>query len=81
LAVKLDLVMRLGAKGVVMDGPDPMSVRDAVAIAQPDAVIHQMTAINPVHAGRGFSNAKAKRELDWHLLYPSWRQGFKEELA
>ncbi|HEY7487284.1 MAG TPA: NAD(P)-dependent oxidoreductase [Streptosporangiaceae bacterium] len=31
--------------------------------------------------GRGFSNAKAKRELGWRLRYPSWRQGFKEELA
>jgi nucleoside-diphosphate-sugar epimerase len=31
--------------------------------------------------GRGFCNAKAKRELGWQLRYPSWRQGFKEELA
>jgi len=31
--------------------------------------------------GRGFSNAKAKRELGWQPRYPSWRQGFKEELA
>jgi nucleoside-diphosphate-sugar epimerase len=31
--------------------------------------------------GRGFSNAKAKRELGWELRYPSWRQGFKEALA
>lgn len=31
--------------------------------------------------GRGFSNAKAKRVLDWGLRYPSWRIGFKEELA
>jgi nucleoside-diphosphate-sugar epimerase len=30
---------------------------------------------------RGASNAKAKRELGWELRYPSWRQGFKEELA
>jgi nucleoside-diphosphate-sugar epimerase len=30
--------------------------------------------------GRGFSNAKAKRELGWQLRYPSWRQGFREEL-
>ncbi|GAB3926148.1 dTDP-glucose 4,6-dehydratase [Microlunatus endophyticus] len=30
--------------------------------------------------GRGFSNAKAKRELGWTLRYPSWRQGFKAEL-
>ncbi|WP_202918368.1 NAD-dependent epimerase/dehydratase family protein [Streptomyces cavernae] len=31
--------------------------------------------------GRGFSNAKAKRELGWQLRHPSWRQGFEEELA
>jgi nucleoside-diphosphate-sugar epimerase len=31
--------------------------------------------------GRGFSNAKAKRELGWTLRHPSWRTGFKEELA
>ncbi|WP_232382765.1 NAD-dependent epimerase/dehydratase family protein [Actinomadura violacea] len=31
--------------------------------------------------GRGFSNAKAKRELGWELRHPSWRQGFKEELS
>ncbi len=31
--------------------------------------------------GRGFSNAKARRDLDWEPRYPSWRQGFKEELA
>jgi nucleoside-diphosphate-sugar epimerase len=30
--------------------------------------------------GRGFGNAKAKRELGWKLRYPSWRQGFKEGL-
>jgi nucleoside-diphosphate-sugar epimerase len=31
--------------------------------------------------GRGFSNAKAKRELGWEPRYPSWRRGFKEDLA
>jgi nucleoside-diphosphate-sugar epimerase len=31
--------------------------------------------------GRAFSNGKAKRELGWELRYPSWRQGFKAELA
>lgn len=31
--------------------------------------------------GRAFSNAKAKRELGWEPRYPSWRLGFKEELA
>ena len=31
--------------------------------------------------GRGFSNAKARRELGWRLRYPSWREGFEAELA
>ncbi len=31
--------------------------------------------------GRGFSNAKAKRELGWRLRYPSWREGFTKGLA
>jgi nucleoside-diphosphate-sugar epimerase len=30
---------------------------------------------------QGSSNAKAKRELGWQLRYPSWRQGFAEELG
>jgi nucleoside-diphosphate-sugar epimerase len=31
--------------------------------------------------GRGFSNAMATRVLGWELRYPSWRQGFREELT
>lgn len=38
-------------------------------------------AVAVMTEGRGFSNAKAKRELGWELRYPSWRQGFKETLA
>ncbi|WP_344665988.1 NAD(P)-dependent oxidoreductase [Catenulispora yoronensis] len=38
-------------------------------------------AVGMMVEGRGFSNAKAKRELGWRLRYPSWRQGFQEELA
>lgn len=30
---------------------------------------------------RGGSNGKAKRELEWHLVYPSWRRGFLEGLS
>jgi hypothetical protein len=30
---------------------------------------------------RGASNAKAKRELDLRLRYPTWRLGFTEGLA
>jgi nucleoside-diphosphate-sugar epimerase len=38
-------------------------------------------AVGVMTQGRGFSNAKAKRELGWEPRYPSWRQGFREELA
>jgi nucleoside-diphosphate-sugar epimerase len=38
-------------------------------------------AVAMMTEGRGFSNAKARRELGWELRYPSWRRGFKEALA
>jgi nucleoside-diphosphate-sugar epimerase len=38
-------------------------------------------AVTMMTEGRGFCNAKAKRELGWELHHPSWRQGFNEELA
>ena len=38
-------------------------------------------AVGMMTEGRGFSNAKAKRELGWDLRYPSWRQGFQKELS
>ena len=37
-------------------------------------------AVGIMTQGRAFSNAKAKRELGWELRFPSWRQGFKEEV-
>jgi nucleoside-diphosphate-sugar epimerase len=38
-------------------------------------------AVTMMTEGRGFSNAKAKRELGWELRYPSWREGFREGLT
>jgi len=38
-------------------------------------------AVMMMTEGRGFANAKAKRELGWELRYPSWREGFKEGLT
>ncbi|HEY6478545.1 MAG TPA: NAD(P)-dependent oxidoreductase [Streptosporangiaceae bacterium] len=40
-----------------------------------DVVVIMMTE------GRGFANAKAKRELGWQPSYPSWREGFKAGLS
>jgi nucleoside-diphosphate-sugar epimerase len=51
-AAKLDLLAQLGAAGVVMDGLDAASVGEAVAAAQPDTIVHEMTAISPAHAGQ-----------------------------
>ena len=38
-------------------------------------------AVTMMTEGRGFSNAKARRELGWEPRYPSWRQGFEAELT
>lgn len=51
-AAKLGLLQRLGADGVVMDGLDAASVGEAVGVARPDAIVHQMTAISMAHAGK-----------------------------
>jgi nucleoside-diphosphate-sugar epimerase len=44
-AGKIDEVRALGAHPVVVDGLDAVAVGRAVAEAQPDAIVHQMTAI------------------------------------
>ncbi|MEX1078215.1 MAG: NAD(P)-dependent oxidoreductase [Homoserinimonas sp.] len=49
---KLGMLRQLGADAVVMDGLDAESVGEAVAAAQPDVIVHQMTAISPAHAGK-----------------------------
>jgi nucleoside-diphosphate-sugar epimerase len=38
-------------------------------------------AVSFVTQARGADNAKAKRELAWKPIYPSWRQGFREALG
>jgi nucleoside-diphosphate-sugar epimerase len=49
---KVGTLQQLGADAVVMDGLDAVSVGAAVAAARPDAIVHQMTAIGPAHAGK-----------------------------
>jgi nucleoside-diphosphate-sugar epimerase len=51
-AAKVDLLVQLGADGVVMDGLDAASVGEAVAKANPDAIVHEMTALSVAHAGK-----------------------------
>ncbi len=90
------LAVEQQAKGVfniVDDEPAPVSewlpfLADAVGAKPPRRVpawlarlLAGKMAVEMVTEGRGFSNAKAKRELGWELRYPSWRQGFKEGLG
>jgi nucleoside-diphosphate-sugar epimerase len=37
--------------------------------------------VSMMTAGRGASNAKAKRELGWKLVHPTWREGFVNGLT
>ncbi|MBA2580093.1 MAG: NAD(P)H-binding protein, partial [Thermoleophilaceae bacterium] len=42
---KRQLVQELGGRPVVADALDPESVADAVARAEPEVIVHQLTAI------------------------------------
>jgi len=54
-----------------LGAPKPWHVPRFVGrLAAGEAGVVMMTEI------RGASNAKAKRELDWQPMHPSWRQGF-----
>jgi nucleoside-diphosphate-sugar epimerase len=62
---KFDLVRQLGAEPVVVDGLDASAVGESVARAEPDAIIHQMTALAGVsdlrHFDRTFATTNALR--------------------
>jgi len=64
-----ELARQLGAKA-------PYSIPRWIGrLAVGDAGVSIMTEI------RGSSNAKAKRELGWAPMYPSWREGFCAEAS
>lgn len=72
-AAKVPALEALGAQAVVVDGLDAGAVGEAVATAQPDAIVHQMSAlgggIDPKHFDRSFAltNRLRTEGLD-HLL-------------
>jgi nucleoside-diphosphate-sugar epimerase len=85
-AAKLDLLAQLGADGVVMDGLDAVSVREAVAAAEPDAIVHQMTAIagkpDMKHIDRWFATTNRLRtEGTDHLLAAAEAAGVSHFVA
>src|SRR5918992_684872 len=56
-AEKAERLRRLGAESVVLDALDARAVREAVAAAQPDAIVHQATALTDVSFSRNLDRS------------------------
>ncbi|WAZ22573.1 NAD(P)-dependent oxidoreductase [Streptomyces cinnabarinus] len=85
-AGKVALLERLGARAVVMDGLDAMSVGEAVGTARPDAIVHQMTAIRGKpdirHMDRWFAvTNRLRTEGTDHLLAAAEATGVRHVVA
>jgi len=83
---------RRGIYNIVDDEPAPShefipAIADAVGAKPPLHVPAWLgrlfageVAVTMMTEGRGSSNAKAKRELGWQPIWPSWRDGFRRGL-
>jgi nucleoside-diphosphate-sugar epimerase len=82
---KTGLVRGLGATPVVADALDPDGVARAVAEANPDVIVHQLTAIgqfNPRHMERDFARTNELRTKGTdHLLAAGRAVGVKRFVA
>jgi nucleoside-diphosphate-sugar epimerase len=82
-----------GVYNVVDDEPAPVSewlpyLAEAIGAKPPRRVpafvgrlVAGEAAVSLMTQARGASNEKAKRELGWQPIYPSWREGFRSGLA
>lgn len=85
-AARVGLLEQLGAEALVMDGLEAMSVSDAVAQAQPDAIVHQMTALaskpDMKHMDRWFGTTNRLRTQGTvHLLAAAEATGVSNLIA
>jgi nucleoside-diphosphate-sugar epimerase len=82
---KTDLLRQLGAAPVVADALDPDAVARAVAEAEPDVIVHQLTAIsamNPRRMERDFTlTNRLRTEGTDHLLAAGRAVGVKRFVA
>jgi nucleoside-diphosphate-sugar epimerase len=80
-AAKQDLVRSLGARPAVADALDPDQVARAVAEAEPEVIVHELTAIssfNPRRVDRDFAQTNRLRtEGTDHLLAAARAVGAK----
>jgi nucleoside-diphosphate-sugar epimerase len=83
---KLARLDALGAQAVVVDGLDSAAVGEAVATAEPDAVVHQMTALSgkldPRHFDRSFAlTNRLRAEGTDHLVAAAEACGVRQIVA
>ena len=82
---KQDALSALGAEPVLADALDPEQVADAVALAQPDVIIHQLTAIATLdlrHFDRDFAlTNRLRTEGTDHLLSAGRAVGVERFIA
>jgi len=83
---KADALRALGAKPAIMDGLDAASVLAAVEAAKPDAILHEMTALNGMNPrqkpDRVFAvTNRLRTEGTEHLLAAARQAGVKKFVA
>jgi nucleoside-diphosphate-sugar epimerase len=83
---------RRGIYNIVDDEPTPSrvfvpAIAEALGAPKPlhipawlGRLLAGDVAVTMMTEGRGSSNAKAKRELGWQPIWPSWRDGFRRGL-
>lgn len=81
-----EVVRALGAEAVVVDGLDGMRIGEAVARAEPDAIIHEMTALSGTpdfrHFDRWFAlTNRLRTEGTEHLLAAARASGARRFVA
>jgi nucleoside-diphosphate-sugar epimerase len=85
-SAKADLIRSLGARPVVADALDPEAVAQAVAEAEPEAVIHQLTAIDTGSISRSLDRMftltnRLRSEGTDHLLAAARAVGARRFIA
>ncbi len=82
---KQDLLRALGARPVIADGLDPDAVARAVAEAEPDVIVHQLTALKSIdmrHFDRTFAlTNRLRTEGTDHLLAAGRAVGVRRVVA
>ena len=76
-AAVLALAWPKGPLNIVDDEPAPATVWGPVFAAAIGARPPQVQLATPATRQRGVSNAKARRELAWQPIHPSWREDFR----